>query len=76
MPVLLCVAMKGYVPKIEQDACRQLKQPVHIGHLAGRLLPTPRLELKDVSIGEVKQIQAQQARWIFALSAYFLKPSR
>jgi len=63
--------MQDYVPKIEQMLTGRLKQPVHIGHLAGRLLPTPRLELSDVSIGEAKQIQAQQARVDFALSALF-----
>ena len=62
---------QGYATRIEQHLAAQLKQPVHIGHLAGRLLPTPRLELSDVSIGEKKQIQAQQARVDFAFSALF-----
>ena len=62
---------QGYATRVEQHLAAQLKQPVHVGHLAGRLLPTPRLELKDVSIGEKKQIQAQQARVDFAFSALF-----
>ncbi|HEU0220202.1 MAG TPA: AsmA-like C-terminal region-containing protein [Gallionella sp.] len=63
--------MKGYATNIEKLLTTRLQQPVHVGHLAGRLLPAPRLELKDVSIGETKPIQAQQARIDFALSALF-----
>ncbi|MDP1636467.1 MAG: AsmA-like C-terminal region-containing protein [Gallionellaceae bacterium] len=63
--------MQGYATRIEQHLSTQLKQPVHIGQLSGRLLPMPRLELSDVSIGEKKQIQAQQARVDFAFSALF-----
>jgi hypothetical protein len=62
---------KDYATGIEQLLTARLQQPVHIGHLAGRLLPTPRLELKDVSIGETKPVQVQQARVDFALSALF-----
>ncbi|OGS98795.1 MAG: hypothetical protein A2Y51_01610 [Gallionellales bacterium RIFCSPLOWO2_02_60_31] len=62
---------QGYATSIEQLLTARLQQPVHVGHLAGRLLPTPRLELKDVSIGETKPIQVPQARVDFALSALF-----
>ncbi|MDD5384966.1 MAG: AsmA-like C-terminal region-containing protein, partial [Gallionella sp.] len=62
---------QGYATSIEQLLTAKLQQPVHVGHLAGRLLPTPRLELSDVSIGETKPIQVQQARVEFALSALF-----
>ncbi len=63
--------MKDYATGIEKALTASLQQPVHVGQLAGRLLPTPRLELKDVSIGEARPIQAQQARVDFALSALF-----
>ncbi len=62
---------KDYVAAIEQQLAEKLQQPVHIGQLTGRLLPTPRMELKDVSIGEGRAIQAQQAQVDFALSALF-----
>lgn len=62
---------RDYAAKIEQLLAARLQQPVHIGHLAGRLLPTPRLELSDVSIGETKQILAQRARVNFSLPALF-----
>jgi hypothetical protein len=62
---------KDYATGIEQLLSARLQQPVHVGHLAGRLLPTPRLELQEVSIGEKKSIQAQQVRIDFALSALF-----
>ncbi len=63
--------MKGYASSIEQLLSARLQQPVHIGNLAGRLLPAPRLELRDVSIGETRPIQVQQAQVNFALSALF-----
>jgi hypothetical protein len=56
---------------IEQMLTAKLQQPVHIGRMAGRLLPTPSLEMSDVWIGDAKQIQAKQARVNFALSALF-----
>ncbi|TAN86732.1 MAG: hypothetical protein EPN14_00120 [Gallionella sp.] len=62
---------RGYAARIEQLLAARLQQPVHIGHLAGRLLPAPRLELSDVSIGETKQIQAHHARVNFPLTALF-----
>jgi len=63
--------MQGYATSIEQMLAAKLQQPVHIGRMAGRLLPTPRLEMSDVSIGEGRQIQAQKARLNFGLSALF-----
>lgn len=62
---------REYVPRIEQLLTSKLQQPVYIGRLAGRLLPTPRLDLIDVSIGESKQIKAQLARVNFALLKLF-----
>lgn len=60
---------EGYATRIEQMLSKKLQQPVHIGHLAGRILPTPRLVLSDVYIGETKQIQAPQVQVNFAFSA-------
>ena len=62
---------QGYATRVEQLLAARLQQPVHVGQLSGRLLPTPRLELKSVSIGEAKPIQAQRAQIDFALSALF-----
>jgi hypothetical protein len=69
IPYLL--PMKDYTAKIEQQLSAQVHQPVHIGKLSGRILPTPTLEMSEVSFGETKQIQAQQARVNFAFSALF-----
>ncbi len=63
--------MQGYVTEIEQLLASRLKQPAHIGHLAGHLFPTPRLELNDVSIGDGKQIQVQRARVNFTFPELF-----
>ena len=62
---------QGYATRVEQLLADRLQQPVHVGQLSGRLLPTPRLEMKNVSIGEAKPIQAQRAQIDFALSALF-----
>ncbi|OGS90872.1 MAG: hypothetical protein A2Z95_06305 [Gallionellales bacterium GWA2_60_18] len=65
------VPTQGYATRIEQALSARLQQPVHVGKLAVRLLPVPRMELSDVSIGSAKQIKAQQARVNFTLSALF-----
>jgi hypothetical protein len=63
--------MQGYATRIEQLLAARLQQPVHIGHMAARLLPAPRFDLSDVSIGGANQIQARQARVNFAWSALY-----
>ncbi|MBK9160331.1 MAG: AsmA family protein [Nitrosomonadales bacterium] len=63
--------MQGYVTGIEQTLTAELQQPVHIGKASGRLLPTPRLELSDVSVGGSGQITVQRAQLDFAFSALF-----
>lgn len=74
VPAVLPV--QGYVAGIEQLLSSKLHQPVHIGHLAGRILPAPRLLLDDVSIGDTKQIHARQARVNFSFLGLFgaIKP--
>jgi hypothetical protein len=69
VPFLL--PMQDYANRIEQQFSARVQQPVHIGKLTGRILPTPRLEMSDVSLGETKQIKAQQARVNFSFSALF-----
>ena len=63
--------MQGYQASIERALGSRLQQPVHIGHLAMRILPTPRLVLSDVSVGDAKQIKVQLAQVNFAFSALF-----
>jgi hypothetical protein len=58
--------MRSFVPKVEKLLTEKFQQPVHVGSLAGRLLPTPRLDLIEVSIGEDNQIKAQLARANFS----------
>ena len=65
------VPMQGYAARTEQLLTARLQQPVHIGQLAGRLLPMPHLELSNISIGETKQTHVQHAQVNFALSALF-----
>lgn len=62
-----------YMPKVEKFLSAKLNQPVHIGHLSGRILPTPRLELGEVYIGEVKQFQAEQALIYFAINGLVIE---
>ncbi len=67
----LVLPTQGYVASIEQALGTKLQQPVHIGRLSGRILPTPSLVLGDVYIGEAKQIQARQAQVNFSLFSLF-----
>lgn len=57
----------GNLKNLEQMLSAKLGQPVHIGHLAGRILPSPQLSMSDVSVG--KQIQLRQVRADFSFSA-------
>ena len=63
--------MRDYMPKIQKLLSDRLHQPVHIGYLSGRILPTPRLELGEIYIGEVKQFQAKEAQINFAVLGLF-----
>jgi class 3 adenylate cyclase len=63
--------MKGFTPQIEQILSQRLNQPVHVSDMKGRLLPTPRFEFDNVTIGKSDLIQAQKVRVDFALSALF-----
>jgi hypothetical protein len=64
---------RDYIPKVEKLLSAKLQQPVHIGRLSGRILPTPRLELGKIDIGEMKQFQAEQALINFAFTGLFIK---
>lgn len=63
--------MRDYMPKVQQLLSTRLHQPVHIGYLSGRILPTPRLELGEIYIGEVKQFQAKEAQINFEITGFF-----
>ena len=65
------VPLRDYMPKAEQLLSAKLHQPVHIGHLSGRILPLPRLELGEIYIGDAKQFQAENAQINFALIGLF-----
>ena len=58
---------RGFVSKIEKSLAAKLQQPVHVGGLEGRLLPVPRLDLLDISVGESSQIKVQRARANFSM---------
>lgn len=62
---------RDYMPRVEKLLSAKLAQPVHIGRLSGRILPTPRLELGEIYIGEVKQFQAKQALIYFSITGLF-----
>ena len=60
--------MQGYVTQIEQKLSAQLQQPVHVGHLRATLLPQPKLELEDVSMGGSQELKASSVVLNFNLS--------
>lgn len=55
-----------YAEQLEQALSAKFLQPVHVGQLEGRLLPTPRLVLRDIYIGAAQQIRVQQAQVNFS----------
>lgn len=63
--------MRDYMPGIEQMLSAKFQQPVHIGQLSGRILPTPRLEVGEIYVGEVKQFQVKQALLDFSILGLF-----
>ncbi len=63
--------MKSYLLGVERFLTNKLQQPVHIGKMSGRLLPTPRLELSDMSVGDSKSVQIRQAQVDFSFLALF-----
>jgi hypothetical protein len=70
--VLLLVAPyvlinNGNLKSVEQMLSAKLGQSVHIGHLSGRILPSPQLSMGDISVG--KQIQLHEVRADFSFSA-------
>ncbi len=54
------------MPVAAQMLSERLHQPVHVGNLSGRILPTPRLELGEIYIGDAKQFQADVAQINFS----------
>ena len=63
--------MQDYAAKIEKQLSTQLQQPVHIGHLKATLLPLPKLEMKDVSVGSAQELKAGNVALNFGISALF-----
>jgi class 3 adenylate cyclase len=54
--------LSNFTHRFEYLLKQKLQQPVQIGGLAGRLLPTPRLDLLDVAVGGSKQLKARRVR--------------
>ena len=69
VPALL--PMQAYQAGIERQLSAKLMQPVHVGHLEGRILPSPRLLLSDVSVGDAGQLKVRRAGVAFSLSGLF-----
>ena len=65
------VSTREYLPKAEQLLSTKLHQPVHVGSLSGRILPTPRLELGEIYIGDAKQLQVKVAQINFSFTGLF-----
>ncbi len=57
----MALPTQEYAAKLEKQLSDELHQPVHVGKFSVRILPTPRIDLGEIYIGEIKQIKAQQA---------------
>jgi hypothetical protein len=62
---------RDYMPKVQKLLSDELHQPVHLGYLSGRFLPTPRLDLGEIYIGDAKQFQAATAQINFDIFGVF-----
>ena len=60
---------RDYMAEVEKMLSKKLQQPVHIGQLGGRILPTPQLVLGEIYIGNAKQFQVRQAQIDFSFQA-------
>ncbi len=69
VPMLL--PTREYAAQLEKSLSEKLQEPVHIGQLSARILPTPRIDLSEIYIGEIKQIKAGQAQLSFGFGALF-----
>ncbi|MBI3902460.1 MAG: hypothetical protein HY306_05885 [Nitrosomonadales bacterium] len=49
---------QDYIAQIEKKLTAQLHQPVHIGELRMALLPLPKLELREVTVGAGQELKA------------------
>ena len=63
--------MQDYVVQIEKKLSAQLQQPVHITHMKAALLPLPKLELQDVSVGGAKELKAASVVLNFDVTTLF-----
>ncbi len=63
--------MQNYVAQLEKKLSAQLQQPVHIAHMKGALLPLPKLELQDVSVGGAQELRAASVVLNFDVMALF-----
>ena len=63
--------MRDYMPEVQKMLSDELHQPVHLGYMSGRFLPTPRLDLGEIYIGDAKQFQAATAQINFDILGLF-----
>lgn len=63
--------MQDYVAQLEKKLSTQLQQPVHIAHMKAALLPLPKLELQDISIGGAQELKAASVVLNFNVAALF-----
>jgi len=63
--------MQDVVRKVETDLSAQLQQKVHIGTMKAALLPLPKVELQDVSVGSAQELKAGSVVLNLGLSALF-----
>ncbi|TXT26396.1 MAG: hypothetical protein FD134_556, partial [Gallionellaceae bacterium] len=63
--------MQDSAAKIENILSQQLRQKVRIGDMKASLLPLPKIELKDVSVGEAQELKAGSVVLNFGIGALF-----
>jgi|GEM_PF-249975 len=65
------IPTKSYIPKLEQLVAEKVGVPVHIGAMSIAFLPTPRLNLEEVTVGDHQEVFVKKISAIPALTSLF-----
>lgn len=68
--------MQSYVAKIEHELSMHLQQPVSIGTLQITLLPQPKMELQNVSVGGNDELRADKIALTFGVASLFAQAKK
>lgn len=69
--VPMVMPLQEYEQKTEQFLTEKLQQPVHVGQMRARLLPSPQVTFDDFFMGKANQVRAQRVTINLAIFTLF-----